>query len=72
MKNLKEDRKAAGFRSQLELSRAAAVPLWRISQAEIGGLDLKPEEVVRIRQALIDAAKRNIKRIEGMEAVVAA
>jgi predicted transcriptional regulator len=62
MKHLGKLRRDAGL-SQHALGNAADIHRWRISHAELGMVDLTPDETSRIRRVLLDAARRKSARV---------
>jgi len=61
--NLKRLRKAAGL-TQFRLAREAGISHMRLVYAELGSVQLKHDEVERVKQAIVRIAQRNTARIE--------
>jgi len=62
MKNLRKLRRDAGL-SQHALGAACGLPRWRIAHCEIGIIELKPDEVARIRKALLSVSQKKSSRV---------
>lgn len=62
MKSLRKNRRDAGL-SQHALGDACGIPRWRIAHCEAGIIELKPDEVARIRQVLLDVSKKKSARV---------
>ncbi len=68
---LKEVRKAAGL-TQIQLAQKAAVSRFRLCLAETGSLELRPDEMAAIADAVRQAMERTIRIAHEFESLVTA
>jgi predicted transcriptional regulator len=63
MKNLRKHRRDAGL-SQHALGAACRIPRWRIAHSEVGIIELKPDEIARIRKVLLEVSQKKSSRVQ--------